>query len=162
MTIPLVHKAACQKLLSVKFFSPNHHLLSVQAAQTFLGAAVTSLVEQRGERSCTFPSRFPAPQPALRAPAPALLSQSCSCSPSASPPLTQTRANMPTVSLATVPEPCDSFFLHSWSNTNHKIQNPHEEVTLVWPSTHLSHLCRSENHCTRKYFTKWFFFPPCG
>lgn len=67
------------------------------------------------------PTRFPAPQPVLRALAPALLSQSCSCSPSASPPLTQTRANMPTVSLATVQKPCDSFFLRSWSNTNHKI-----------------------------------------
>lgn len=46
----------------------------------------------------------------------------------------------------------------------HKSQNPkiHEEVTLVWPSTHLSHLCWPEDHCTRKYFTKWFFLPPRG
>lgn len=158
MTIPFVHKAAVRNSCQWSFF-PNHHLLSVHAAQTFLGAVVTSLVGQREEKSCTFPTRLPSssasPQGSCSSPAfPELQLQSICISS-----LTQTRENMPTVSLAIVPKPCDSFFLCVWSNTNRKIQNPHEGVTLVWPSTHLSHLCRSEDHCTRKYFTKRFFPP---
>lgn len=58
MTIPFVHKAAVRNSCQWSFF-PNHHLLSVHAAQTFLGAVVTSLIGQREEKSCTFPTRFP-------------------------------------------------------------------------------------------------------
>lgn len=154
MTIPLVHKAAVRNSCQWSFFPKPSPALCPCSPDLPRGCYN---IPCRAARRKELHLPHEVPQAALRAPAPALLSQSCSCSPSASPPLTHTRANMPTVSLATVPKPCYSFFLRSWRNTNHKIQNPHEGVTLVWPSTHLSHLCQSEDLCTRKYFTKWFF-----
>lgn len=117
MTIPLVHEAAVRNSCQWSLFPQTITCSLSMQPRPSSGLLYHPLQNNKRKR----PAHSPPGSQLLRVLAPALLSQSCSCSPSASPPLTQTRANMPTVSLATVQKPCDSFFLRSWSNANHKI-----------------------------------------